>query len=115
MPPPRHCGERIEPWRARPVPFWRHGLAPPPETSPRVLVDAVPCRRAFNSARTVSCTSGILKLASNATGSRSTVPPPSTEAVLGIGPHLHRATPGAGNRAPNQHQVLIRHHLDHGQ
>ena len=26
----------MEPWRARPVPFWRHGLMPPPETSARV-------------------------------------------------------------------------------
>ena len=29
-PPPAHCGARFEPWRARPVPFWRHGFAPPP-------------------------------------------------------------------------------------
>ena len=35
-------GERVEPWRARPVPFWRNGLAPPPRTSARVLVDWVP-------------------------------------------------------------------------
>ena len=35
-------GERLEPWRARPVPFWRNGLAPPPRTSARVLVDWVP-------------------------------------------------------------------------
>ena len=26
------------PWRARPVPFWRHGFLPPPLTSPRVSV-----------------------------------------------------------------------------
>src|SRR5262245_19193016 len=45
-PPPTHCGERIEPCRARPVPFWRQGLRPPPRTSPRVLVSCVP-RRAF--------------------------------------------------------------------
>src|SRR5690606_26064844 len=50
MPPPRHCGDRIEPWRARPVPFWRHGLRPPPLTCPRVLVSLVP-RRAFASWR----------------------------------------------------------------
>ena len=37
-PPPRQCGARVEPWRARPVPFWRHGFLPPPATSPRVLV-----------------------------------------------------------------------------
>ena len=43
-PPPTHCGERIEPWRARPVPFWRHGFLPPPRTSPRVFVECVPAR-----------------------------------------------------------------------
>ena len=38
-----HAG-RDAPWRARPVPFWRHGLRPPPRTSPRVWVSAVPAR-----------------------------------------------------------------------
>src|SRR5690348_1080240 len=38
-------GERIEPARARPVPFCRHGFLPPPEMNPRVLVEAVPARR----------------------------------------------------------------------
>src|SRR5215212_5667735 len=37
-PPPLYCGDRIEPWRALPVPFWRYGLAPPPRTSARVFV-----------------------------------------------------------------------------
>ena len=32
----------MEPWRARPVPFWRYGLLPPPRTSPRVFVSCVP-------------------------------------------------------------------------
>ena len=45
-PPPTHCGARIEPCRARPVPFWRHGFLPPPRTSPRVLVECVPARMA---------------------------------------------------------------------
>ena len=31
-PPPVKWGARMEPWRARPVPFWRNGLRPPPET-----------------------------------------------------------------------------------
>ena len=53
IPPPVQIGERFEPARARPVPFWRHGLAPPPETIPRVFVAAVPRRRAACSARTV--------------------------------------------------------------
>jgi hypothetical protein len=46
MPPPRHCAARVEPWRARPVPFCFHGLRPPPATSLRPLTLAVP-RRAF--------------------------------------------------------------------
>jgi len=41
-PPPANCGARVEPWRARPVPFCLWGLRPPPRTSPRVLVEAVP-------------------------------------------------------------------------
>ena len=46
---------RIEPWRARPVPFWRHGLAPPPRTSARVLVLCVPARLAASCAVTTWC------------------------------------------------------------
>ena len=34
MPPPTHCGERVEPCRARPVPFCRKGFAPPPAPRP---------------------------------------------------------------------------------
>ena len=34
----RQIGERIEPWRARPVPVCRHGLAPPPLRSALVVV-----------------------------------------------------------------------------
>ena len=41
-PPPVNCGARIVPWRARPVPFWRHGFARPPETSPRLFVAQCP-------------------------------------------------------------------------
>ena len=41
-PPPRQSGERIEPARARPVPFCFQGLRPPPRTSARVLAHAVP-------------------------------------------------------------------------
>ncbi len=52
-PPPVQIGERLEPARARPVPFWRHGLAPPPETIARVFVAAVPRLRAACSARTL--------------------------------------------------------------
>src|SRR5215211_5208983 len=55
-PPPVNCGARIVPARARPVPFWRHGLARPPATSPRLLAARVPARAAFISARTASWT-----------------------------------------------------------
>src|SRR5229473_3514414 len=43
--PPRNCGERRLPWRARPVPFWRHGFLVVPWTSLMPLVLCVPARR----------------------------------------------------------------------
>ena len=43
-PPPTQSGERIEPWRERPVPFCGRGLRPPPRTSDRCFVLLVPCR-----------------------------------------------------------------------
>src|SRR3954453_11454541 len=106
MPPPAKCGARIDPWRARPVPFWRHGFAPPPRTFPRVFVDEGPRRRALSAARTGSGTSGPLKRARNAASSRSTfVDPPRTEA-LAIGAHLHDAVARAGDRAAEHQQVV---------
>lgn len=45
LPPPFQMGERIDPWRARPVPFWRHGFFPPPETIERVLAGREITRR----------------------------------------------------------------------
>ena len=57
LPPPRQCGARVEPWRARPVPFWRYGLLLPPLTSARVLVEALPCRRLTSCAVTTWCSS----------------------------------------------------------
>src|SRR3954465_10436091 len=106
MPPPAKCGARIEPWRARPGPFWRHGLPPPPRTVPRASVEDVPRRRALSSARTDSWTSGPLKRAPNAVSSRSTVfEPPRTEA-LAIGTHPHDAVARAGDRAADHQQVV---------
>ena len=58
------------------------------ETSPRVLVDAVPWRRALSSARTVSCTSGMLKRGLE--GRR--VERRAAAAELGSGPS-HRCAP----------------------
>src|SRR3954452_21319021 len=99
-------GERDEPARARPVPFWRHGLAPPPRTLPRVLVACVPWRRAASSARTDSCTSGPLKRAPNTRSSSVAVPVPPRTLASGIGAHLHDAVARAGNGATDEHEVL---------
>src|SRR3954447_8733403 len=109
MPPPAKCGARIEPWRARPVPFWRHGFAPPPRTLPRVLVAAVPWRRALSSARTDSCTSGPLKRAPNATSSSLTflVFAAPRIGASAIGAPLHDAVARARHRAAHEQQVAV--------
>jgi hypothetical protein len=44
-PPPTMSGELREPRRACPVPFCAYGFLPPPFTSARVSVLAVPCAR----------------------------------------------------------------------
>ena len=41
-PPPRQCGTRVDPILARPVPFCRQGFRPPPLTSLRPFLLAVP-------------------------------------------------------------------------
>src|SRR6478672_6597474 len=117
MPPPVQIGERDEPARARPVPFWRHGLAPPPRTLPRVLVDAVPRRRALSSARTDSCTSGPLKRAPKATSSSATflVFAAPRIGASAIGAHLHDAVARARYGAAHEQQVVLGVHADHGQ
>src|SRR4051812_31780694 len=115
MPPPGHSGDRLEPARARPVPFWRHGLAPPPRTMPRVLVECVPWRRAASSARTDSCTSGSWNSAPNAASSRSTFVVPPRTGALAIGPHLHDTVARAGDRPADEQQVLVGAHVDDGQ
>src|SRR5260370_20085625 len=109
MPPPVQIGDRLEPARARPVPFWRHGLAPPPETIPRVFVAAVPRRRAACSARTLWCTSGTTKRVPNAASSSLTffaALPPITGASAIASP-LHDPAGRAGYRAADEQQVLL--------
>src|SRR4051794_11707611 len=105
-------GERDEPARARPVPFWRHGFAPPPETMPRVLVACVPWRRAASSATTTSCTSGPLNGVPNTSASSVTAAPPPSAVASGIGAHLHGPALGPGDRAADEHQVAVGHQLD---
>jgi hypothetical protein len=59
-PPPTQIGLRIEPARAWPVPFWRHGLMPPPRTSAFVFCALVPARPPAMYATTTWCTSDSL-------------------------------------------------------
>src|SRR5262245_8785640 len=74
LPPPFHWVARIEPWRARPVPFCFQGFLPPPETSLRPLVSWVPARRPFSSRTTAWWSSPPWTGAPNTAASRSRVP-----------------------------------------
>ena len=71
---PPTAGERVDPCRARPVPFCRNGLAPPPRTSARVLVDWVPARAAASWAVTTWWRTARLGSMPKIDGSRSTSP-----------------------------------------
>src|SRR5271169_4831254 len=77
-------GERIEPARARPVPFCRHGFFPPPEIKPRVLVDAVPERRLAICIFTASCKSDLSPVR------------PKTAPATSISPTRSRAAENSG-------------------
>src|SRR3954453_15444614 len=105
MPPPVQIGEREEPARARPVPFWRQGLAPPPETIPRVLVACVPRRRAASSATTTSCTSARWNGAPHPAASSLTASVPPSVRASAIAAPLHRPALRARDRAADEHQV----------
>src|SRR3954466_2398624 len=107
VPPPVQIGDRVEPARARPVPFWRHGLAPPPRTIPRVRVACVPRRRAASSAITTSCTSGPLNGVPNTSASSASVLSPPRIGASAIGAHLHGAALGPRHGAADEHQVLV--------
>src|SRR3984957_15042049 len=74
VPPCRQIGERVEPERARPVPFCRHGFLPPPAISPRVLVEAVPARRFASCIRTASCSNDLWPLRPNTAPDNSKSP-----------------------------------------
>src|SRR6476469_10761577 len=65
VPPPTHCGARVEPWRARPVPFCFHGFWLPPVTYLRILVDALPWRWLARKAVTALCITGMFTVPSN--------------------------------------------------
>src|SRR5437764_173926 len=116
-PPPVNCGARIVPARARPVPFCRHGLPRPPETRPRLLAPRVPARRAFSSARTVSCTrcglSSAPKISDSSVTCFDSFPPPSRSGALGAAmstllPHHDEAVLRAWYGALDEEQVALR-------
>src|ERR1700688_4377014 len=65
MPPCRQWGARVEPCRARPVPFWRHGFWFPPETKLRVLVWWVPWRWFARNVMTARCMTSSFTVPSN--------------------------------------------------
>ncbi len=65
VPPPRKTGERVEPARARPVPFCFHGFWLPPTTNPRVLVWWLPWRWLARYAFTAWCITGMFTVPSN--------------------------------------------------
>src|SRR5438034_4710215 len=88
LPPPFHWVARIEPWRARPVPFCFHGFRPPPDTSLRPLVSCVPARRAASSFTTAWWTSGMRTVSGKTSARRSSdscfLPLPSSTGTVGM-------------------------------
>ena len=56
------------------MPFWRHGLAPPPFTSARVLVLCVPARAAASCAVTTWCITATFGSAPKIASGSSTEP-----------------------------------------
>src|SRR5581483_3021358 len=112
----------MEPARARPVPFWRHGFLPPPLTSPRVFVACVPARRLASWLRTISWSSASrVGPASTAAGTStsptcarscdttgsvtapSVILPPRLRRL----PDQHRPVPPPGDGAAHEEQMLL--------
>src|SRR5262249_23255795 len=132
-----HWVARIEPWRARPVPFWRHGFFSPPETSLRPRVSWVPTRRSASSLVTAWCRRGTRTSTPNPVGFSSRVPAclPCAPTTLTVGmalfllrgllllglvrlhalAHHHQAAVGPGHGAAEQDEVLLGHHSHHAE
>src|SRR4029077_7513631 len=116
-PPPVQCGARVDPARARPVPFWRQGFERPPATSPRLLTPRVAARLAFSSARTASCTrcgfTSAPKTFSSSVRSFAFLPEPSRRGTLGavtldLLPSLDESVFRRGDGALDEQQVQLR-------
>src|SRR5581483_7160588 len=115
-PPPVQCGARVVPMRARPVPFWRHGFARPPETWPRLFAPLVPARSAFSSARTTSWTRWGFTSAPNRDSSSATcfeaLPVASSRGALVLAmrallPHLDDAVLRSRDGALDEEQPML--------
>src|SRR5690606_21772041 len=117
MPPPANCGARVEPWRARPVPFWRYGFLPPPRTSARVLALCVPWRAAASWATTTWWISGTFAWTSKISAGSSALPDffpvasrMSTAVMSGPlrgGLDHDGAALGAGHRTDDEEEALL--------
>src|SRR6266581_6467505 len=123
MPPCRQCGARVDPCRARPVPFWRHGFWLPPVTKRRVLVACVPWRWFERNVTTARCMTSSFTVPSNSVSGRRTfffLAPAAEKCGASImatpAPllaHREEAVHRPGDRAPDEQQVARRIDLDH--
>src|SRR5713101_5471047 len=125
VPPWRQRGERIEPTRARPVPFCRQSLRPAPLTSLLSLVLCVPARKPRRYHREASCSKCGFTLAPNTASASSTCPTfspsrlttsttgivliPFSLTVLGVLRATNENICAAGTRhgTANQQQVFV--------
>src|SRR5439155_8210939 len=114
-PPPGHSGEVFEPDRARPVPFCRQGLRPPPETSPRPFTLAVPWRWLPRWRLTESHSRCSFTCCENSSSGKVAVPfslpsGPKSLAFMSRAPLLDedQAIGRPGDRAPDQDHVELR-------
>src|SRR5262245_35950941 len=114
MPPPVNCGERIEPWRARPVPFCRYGLRPPPETIARLLTAAVPRRFAAACATTAAWIRSERTVDSKILGSSSMATPLQLDLYVDPGRQLelHQRVDGLSRGVEDVDEALMRPHLE---
>src|SRR2546427_7247020 len=123
MPPCRQCGARVDPCRARPVPFWRHGFWLPPVTKRRVLVACVPWRWFERNVTTARCMTSSFTVPSNSVSGRRTffcLAPAAEKCGASImaarAPllaHGQEAVHRPGDRAPDEQQVARRIDLAH--
>src|ERR1017187_119678 len=115
-------GDRMEPTRARPVPFCFHSFLPEPATSRRTLVLCVPARSPAWKCRTASYSSASFTSAPKTASASSSSPTfslfKSTTSTVGIGlplgpPHDHVAAVGSGHRALHHQHVVLGVHFHH--